>query len=81
MRKDRGGTFHSRLPHGVGVSEARDDVVGDGESELEAVAAAVLEGEGEALGVRDEGDGEDDVGAVGGEDGEVLDLHIWLEGL
>lgn len=44
-------TSDTGLPDNVGVLEARDDVVGDGEGKFEAVLASFLKGEEAFFGI------------------------------
>ena len=74
-------TFDAGLPDGVGVAEAGDDVVADGEGELEPVGRAFLEGEPHALGVGLHRQREEDVGAAGGQDRQAHYLHVRLQRL
>jgi len=74
-------TFEAGLPDGVGVAEAGDDVVADGEGELEPVGRAFLEGEPHALGVGLHRQRQEDVGATGGQDRQAHYLHVRLQRL
>lgn len=76
-----GYTFDAGLPDGIGVAEAGDDVVADGEGELELVEGALLEGEPDALGVGLHRQRQEDVRPAGREDGQAHDLHVRLQRL
>lgn len=62
-------TFDAGLPDAVGVAEAGDDVVADGEGELELVQGAFLEGEPHPLAVGLHRQRQEDVGPPRGYDG------------
>jgi hypothetical protein len=74
-------TFEPRLPDGVGVAEAGDDVVADGEGELEPVRGAFLEGEPHALAVGLHRQRQHHVGPPGRQDGQAHYLHVRLQRL
>ena len=81
----RSTTSDAGLPDGVGVAEAGDDVVGDGEGELEPVGAAFLEREprllAAALGLRRQRQRQHHVRPPGRQDGQARDLHVRLQRL
>jgi hypothetical protein len=74
-------TSDAGLPDRVGVAEAGDDVVADGEGELEPVRGSFLEREPDALGVGLHRKRQEDVGPAGRQDGQAHDLHVRLQRL
>lgn len=72
----RYNTSEAGLPDAVGVLEARNNVVGDGEGEFEAVTVALLEGEEAALGVVREGNWQHKIRPTLALNGEAQYLHF-----